>query len=63
MDKHKPLAIIGMACWLPGAENLEQFWQLLIENRSAIRKVPHSLLDRQLYFSAKKGERGKSYID
>ena len=62
-DNHQPLAVIGMACWLPGAEGLDQFWHLLIENRSAIQNVPENLLDRQLYFSTKKGERGKSYID
>ena len=63
MDHHQPLAIIGMACWLPEAENLDQFWQLLIGNKCAIKKVPNSLLDRELYFEAQKGERCKSYVD
>ena len=62
-ETQKLLAITGMACWLPGAENLEQYWQLLIENRVAIRKVPESILNRSLYYDAKKGERGKSYVD
>jgi len=61
-DNHQPLAVIGMACWLPGAEGLDQFWHLLIENKCAIQNVPENLLDRQLYFSTKKGERGKSYV-
>jgi acyl transferase domain-containing protein len=31
-----PIAIVGMACRLPGADNLEQFWQLLISGGSPI---------------------------
>ncbi|MFS0873158.1 SDR family NAD(P)-dependent oxidoreductase [Paenibacillus xylanilyticus] len=34
------LAVVGMSCRLPGATSLEQYWQLLSEGRSAIRKVP-----------------------
>ena len=25
----KPVAIIGMGCRLPGADNVDEFWQLL----------------------------------
>ncbi|WP_437836523.1 SDR family NAD(P)-dependent oxidoreductase [Sorangium sp. So ce1153] len=34
------IAVIGMSCRFPGASNLEQFWRLLAEGRSAIRRVP-----------------------
>jgi Beta-ketoacyl synthase, N-terminal domain len=60
---HRPLAIIGLACRLPGADGLEQFWQLLSSGSSAIERVPDSKLDRSLYFYPDKGQRGKTYSE
>lgn len=57
----EPLAIIGMECRLPGAENLHAYWDLLSRGRSAIGELPERVLDRSRYFSAEKGVRGKSY--
>jgi acyl transferase domain-containing protein len=56
-----PLAIIGMACRLPGAENLDQYWRLISEGRSAVGDVPPDRLDQELYFDPNKGTRGKTY--
>lgn len=35
-----PIAIIGISCRLPGANNLDEFWKLLIEGREGIRELP-----------------------
>jgi acyl transferase domain-containing protein/acyl-CoA synthetase (AMP-forming)/AMP-acid ligase II/acyl carrier protein len=35
-----PIAIIGMACRFPGAENLEALWHLLADGRDAVSEVP-----------------------
>ncbi|WXB00344.1 KR domain-containing protein [Pendulispora brunnea] len=34
------IAVIGLSCRFPGAGNVEEFWHLLAEGRSAIRPVP-----------------------
>lgn len=34
------IAIVGLSCRFPGANNLEDYWKLLVEGRSAIRLVP-----------------------
>ena len=36
----EPIAIIGLACRLPGARNAEAFWRLLYEGVDAISEVP-----------------------
>ncbi|WP_392535313.1 SDR family NAD(P)-dependent oxidoreductase [Nostoc sp. C117] len=36
----QPIAIVGMACRFPGAENLDAFWQLLHDGIDAITEVP-----------------------
>jgi 3-oxoacyl-(acyl-carrier-protein) synthase/pyruvate/2-oxoglutarate dehydrogenase complex dihydrolipoamide acyltransferase (E2) component len=36
----EPVAIVGAACRLPGAENIEALWELLGSGRDAFRDVP-----------------------
>ena len=39
----QPIAIVGMACRFPGAEDLDAFWQLLAEGENAVTEgVPGS---------------------
>ncbi len=43
----EPIAIIGMACKFPGADDLDAFWQLLIEGRNTVTEgLPGSGGDR-----------------
>lgn len=36
----EPIAIVGMACRIPGAEDPDALWRLLLEGRDEIREVP-----------------------
>ncbi len=56
-----PLAIIGMSCRMPGAENLDAFWHLLRSGGSGIGEIPPERLDRELYFHPEKGRLNKTY--
>lgn len=40
MNRHEPVAIVGAACRLPAAPNVDAFWHLLIEERDAIVPMP-----------------------
>jgi acyl transferase domain-containing protein/acyl carrier protein len=44
------IAIIGMACKVPGADNVEEYWELLKSGRSAITDVPASRWSPQDYY-------------
>jgi len=65
MDKRSlaevSLAVVGMACRLPGASNLEEYWRLIESGGDATGELPNSILDRELYYDARYGIRGKSY--
>src|SRR5215813_10138491 len=56
-----PIAIVGMACRIPGADNLDQFWNLVRSGGSAIGELPADRLDQELYYDPRKGQRGKTY--
>ena len=59
----KPLAIIGMGCRLPGADNVDEFWNLLIEGRHALGDLPPDRMDRELQYCPEKGVRTRAYSD
>lgn len=48
----EPVAIIGIGCRLPGANNADAFWQLLREGIDAITEVPADRWDARAYYSA-----------
>ena len=55
------IAIIGMACKVPGANNLEEYWNLLSQGRSAIGSVPSSRWSTKDYFDSTKQTSYKTY--
>jgi len=57
----QPIAVIGMACRLPGADDLDCFWKLILEQRCALQPLPESRFDVGLYFDPRHGQVGKSY--
>ncbi|MDR1383119.1 MAG: hypothetical protein LBJ67_04620 [Planctomycetaceae bacterium] len=58
-----PIAVIGMACRLPGAKNIDEFWSMLREGRSALGKVPESRFNRELFYDPTPGVLNKTYTD
>jgi acyl transferase domain-containing protein/thioesterase domain-containing protein len=46
----EPIAIIGMSCRFPGAPNLEAFWRLISERRSAAQEVPADRWNADAFF-------------
>ncbi len=57
--KHEPIAVIGMGCRFPGAENPEAYWQLLQSGQDAITEVPPQHWDIQEYYDANLNTPGK----
>ncbi|HZB31893.1 MAG TPA: SDR family NAD(P)-dependent oxidoreductase [Streptosporangiaceae bacterium] len=57
---HEPLAIVGVACRVPGASDPEAFWRLLRAGADAVHEVPPSRWDTERYFSAEPGAPGRT---
>jgi phthiocerol/phenolphthiocerol synthesis type-I polyketide synthase C len=56
-----PVAIVGMACRLPGACNEGEFWRLLEEGRCAVGALPEGRWRPERYFHPRMAEPGFSY--
>nr|AHB82053.1 polyketide synthase [Sorangium cellulosum] len=54
-----PIAIVGMGCRFPGADDLAAFWELVRDGRDAITEVPASRWDAGEYYDPDPGAPGK----
>ena len=53
------IAIIGIGCRFPGANNPQAFWQLLAQGKEAIREVPSDRWDIEQFYDPEPGAPGK----
>ncbi|WP_341529633.1 beta-ketoacyl synthase N-terminal-like domain-containing protein [Nostoc sp. UHCC 0302] len=60
--KTEPIAIIGMGCRLPGANNLQSFWSLLHDGVDAISKVPKDRWNIDEFYDPNPDAPGKIYV-
>ncbi len=60
-QKTEPIAIIGMSCRFPGADNPESFWQLLREGVDAITEVPADRWRLEEFYDPDPNASGKTY--
>lgn len=58
---NEPIAVVGMACRFPGAESLDEFWNLLSNGESAITEVPKSRWDADAIFNKNSDVPGSIY--
>jgi acyl transferase domain-containing protein/acyl carrier protein len=48
---HQPIAVIGLACHFPGANNKEEFWHNLTAGICSVREAPGSRWDTHKHYS------------
>ena len=48
------IAIIGMSCRFPGAENVDQFWENLLNGVDSVREIPADRWDIERFYSAER---------
>jgi acyl transferase domain-containing protein/NAD(P)H-dependent flavin oxidoreductase YrpB (nitropropane dioxygenase family)/NAD(P)-dependent dehydrogenase (short-subunit alcohol dehydrogenase family) len=60
-ERPSDVAIIGMACFLPGANDLRSYWENVLGRVNAITEVPLDHWDWRLYYDANPKTRDKIY--
>jgi len=56
-----PIAIVGAACRLPGAPDLDAFWSMLLAGTDAVTEIPDDRWNKAQFLHPEKGQRGKAY--
>ncbi|MEM7309555.1 MAG: beta-ketoacyl synthase N-terminal-like domain-containing protein, partial [Planctomycetota bacterium] len=51
-DAGAPIAVVGLACRFPGAEDAEAFWRLLAKGGDAVAEVPSERWDAERWYDA-----------
>ncbi|MCQ4159375.1 type I polyketide synthase, partial [Roseomonas sp. GC11] len=57
----EPIAIVGAACRLPGAPDLDRFWDMLASGTDAVSTLPEGRFTQAAFHHPRKGEPGRSY--
>ncbi len=55
------IAIIGMSCLLPGADNLTSYWDNILQKRDLVQEVPVDRFDVSRWFDRDRGARDRIY--
>ncbi len=55
------IAIIGMSCLLPGADNLTSYWDNILHKRDLVDEVPDDRFDTSRWFDRDRAARDKIY--
>jgi len=58
-ENHEPVAIIGVACRFPGADNPKEFWRLLCEGMDAVTEVPADRWNARAFYDPDRSTPGK----
>ncbi len=57
----EPIAIVGAACRLPGAPDLEAFWTLLASGADAVGTLPAGRFSQDSFLHPRRAEPGRAY--
>ena len=56
------IAIVGVGCRFPGADNLQEFWQVLVNGENHVTDIPPERWNNDFHFSEDKDAQGKMYV-
>lgn len=60
LRQREPIAIVGMSCRFPGAQDVDEFWGNLLNGVDSVREIPGDRWDIDRFYSADR-EPGKMY--
>ncbi len=56
---NEPIAIVGIGCRFPGANSLNEYWDLLVQAKDAITEIPPDRWDANAYYHPDYNVKGK----
>ena len=61
MNTDCDIAIVGVGCRFPGAENTEEFWRVLLNGENHVKEIPEERWNNSAFYSEDKDAAGKIY--
>ncbi|KAK3100108.1 hypothetical protein FSP39_014901 [Pinctada imbricata] len=62
MDGPAAIAIVGIGCKFPGADNIQEFWNLLVQGEDHVQDIPKERFDVNAFYDANPDVAGKLYM-
>ncbi|XP_045209328.2 uncharacterized protein LOC123561167 [Mercenaria mercenaria] len=56
------IAIVGIGCRFPGADNIDEYWRLLVNGENHVKDIPLERWNNDAFYSEDKDEPGKHYV-
>lgn len=60
---YEPIAIVGIACRFPGADDISGYWSVLENGQSPLKSIPASRWNNKNYFDNNEQAPGKIYVN
>ncbi len=59
IQSSEPIAVVGLSCRFPGANNPQDFWNTLLEGQCQVEEVPHDRWDADRFYDSDSNTKGK----
>ena len=62
MESDNTIAIVGVGCRFPGADNLAEFWRVLVNGENHVTDIPKERWNVDAFYDADNNAPGKTYV-
>lgn len=62
MNEDNDIAIVGIGCMFPGADNVDEFWQVLINGEDHVREIPPARFIVEAFYDPDPDHPHKTYV-
>ncbi|XP_070543798.1 uncharacterized protein [Ptychodera flava] len=61
-DSDDAIAVVGIACKFPGANDIDEYWRVLVNGENHVTEIPKDRWDNDAFYSSDVNAPGKSYV-
>ncbi|XP_056013208.1 uncharacterized protein LOC130052391 [Ostrea edulis] len=62
MDEDSTIAVVGIGCMFPGADNIDEFWRVLVNGEDHVQNIPPERFNTAAFYDADPDNPRKTYV-
>lgn len=62
MNEDTNIAIVGIGCMFPGAENIDEYWNVLLNGEDHVQDIPTERFNVEAFYDPNPDHPRKSYV-